>query len=777
MVEYRVKGLSCANCAQSLETEIQKLEHGRSAKLSYTSGKLLLDPRIPVSKVEKILKFDGAYIDRSRLPFPSGHAHTEQSESASRRHLAAHEHHSHTSDAGLMNPVHNGHEHTHDSDLGSPYRSGNGHTHAGAHPGHGHMHGDAHGHMYGGAEGKRTLILLIAAGAIYAAAFILSGFVSSTVVIPLYLAATVISGYSTFIRGLRNLFRLQFNIDTLMTIALAGALAIGEWKEGTLVAILFGVNELLEGMGMEKARRSMESLLQTAPKEAILLADGRERVVPIASLQIGDIVVVKPGEKIPSDGTVESGASSVNEAAITGESLPVDKSAGATVLGGSINNEGLLHVRIDRAYRDSSLAKILHLVEEAQETRTPTELFINKFAKYYTPFIIAVAVLVMTVPPLLLGGSWGDWLYQGLAVLIVGCPCALILSSPIAIVSGITRNARNGILVKGGVFLEMLGKIDTVAFDKTGTLTKGSPKVETLIVYDEARFLPVSAAIEATSTHPLASAIMNEIGRADIVPAHADRVLTVPGKGVEAVVDGVSYWLGSEQIAAHLTVPDAVQLEIRRLKEKGMTLVLLADRDSVLGIFGITDEIRPESQSVVAALHRLGIRRTVMLTGDHERTARKVAEAVGVTAAYGGLLPEHKAAKIKELSEGGHVAMIGDGINDAPALATAPLGIAMGKGTDSAIETADIVLMQDHLGKLPEAVSIAKKVNRIIRINISLALALKAAALLLTIPGWLTLWFAILSDMGATVIVTLISLTVLMKQRRSPRLAEGQTAS
>ncbi|RJE86962.1 cadmium-translocating P-type ATPase [Paenibacillus sp. 1011MAR3C5] len=700
MNEYRIKGLSCAGCAQRIEDEIKGLQHGQDAKLSYNSGKLTLSSDVSMAEVKRILKSDGAYIA-------------------------------------------NAHDHDHSGE-----------------------HGDHHGHDHSHAEGNsRMLMLLIGSGVIYAAALLLEGVLDQQALILLFLLATVISGYTTFIRGLKNLFKLVFNIDTLMTIALIGAIAIGEWKEATLVAILFGLNELLEGYGMEKARRSMETLLQVAPKEAIKLEQGQELIVPIASLQVGDLVKIKPGEKIPSDGVVSDGRSSVNEAAITGESLPVEKESGEPVYGGSINNEGMLIVRIEKAYKDSSLAKILHLVQEAQETKTPTELFINKFAKYYTPLIMLIAAIVMVVPPLFFQGEWMGSLYQGLSVLIVGCPCALILSSPIAIVSGITRTARNGILVKGGVFLEQLGKIDTLAFDKTGTLTKGEPHVAQIEVYDEKRFFSIAGAIESTSSHPLAKAIMKEVKRKGVTLPVTDEIKTLSGSGIQARIDGQPYWLGNEKSIGHLSIPDSVQARINQMKEDGLTLVLVADDQYVLGLFGIADEIREESRAVIASLHQLGIKHTVMLTGDHPKTAEKVAAAVGVSDYYGGLLPEDKVNRVKELSTQGTVAMIGDGINDAPALASAQLGIAMGKGTDSAIETADIVLMQDHLGKLPEAVSVAKRVNRIIKFNIIVALGLKVIALLLTIPGWLTLWIAILSDMGATIFVTLVSLTILIDSK------------
>ncbi len=691
VAEYKLRGLSCANCAREIEEEIQKLNHGEDAKVLFNSSKLVVSDEVALDKVEKILAGDGAALIK---------------------------------------------EETSNSD-----------------------HSLTHG------SGRKLLMLISLSALLFVAAIFVENQWSYLIAVLLYLTAAALSGYSTFLKGLKNLFKFKFNIDTLMTIALIGAFGIGEWKEGTLVAILFGINEYLEGLGMEKARKSMETLLKVAPKEAILIQENGEKVIPIADLQVGDIVLVKAGAKIPSDGTVESGKSSVNEAAITGESMPVDKTPGEKVFGGSINNEGVLKVKIFKAYEDSSLAKILHLVEEAQETKTPTEQFINKFAKYYTPIIMVIAVIVMVVPPLL-GGDWGSSFYQGLAVLIVGCPCALIISSPIAIVSGIARNARNGILIKGGVFLEQLGHIKTVAFDKTGTLTMGEPHVEKMNVYNESLFLQVAGSIESSSSHPLAKAVMKKVSEYNISLDEPSEIDTIAGQGIEAVLNGEKYWLGNEASIPVAALTDDIQSEIAKYKEDGLTIVAVSDQVHVLGLFGIADEIRAESKDIVSALYDAGVQEVVMLTGDHEMTAKKVANATGLTNYYANLLPDMKVEKVKELTAQGKTAMVGDGINDAPALATADLGIAMGKGTDSAIETADIVLMQDHLGKLPEAVRIAKKVNTIIKMNISIALGLKIIALLLTIPGLLTLWIAILSDMGATVLVTLISLTVLIEKRK-----------
>nr|WP_255688608.1 heavy metal translocating P-type ATPase [Pontibacillus sp. HN14] len=629
------------------------------------------------------------------------------------------------------------------------------------HDHHGHDHDHDHAH------GSNMKTLLVTSGLIFASTFVLDSMVPTAVLIGLYVIAMAISGYQTFVKGAKNLFKLKFNIDTLMTIALVGAVSIGEWREATIVAILFGLNEYLEGMGMEKARDSMEKLMKVAPKNATLLEqDGSERVVPIESLKKDDLVLVKAGEKVPSDSVVVVGNSSLNEAAITGESMPVEKTTGDELFGGSINNEGLLKVRITKEYEDSSLAKILHLVEEAQEVKTPTELFINRFAKYYTPLIMIIAALVMVIPPLLLDGDWGAWLYQGLAVLIVGCPCALILSSPIAIVSGITKNARNGILVKGGVFLEQLGKIETIAFDKTGTLTKGKPAVQQAIVYDEDSFYQIAGSVEKNSSHPIAKSIVAEAEKRKETLIEPSNVDAIPGQGMVATINGKSYYVGNEKTLKDLELTEKEQADIERLKNEGFTLVVVSTDERILGMFGVADEIREESSTLMKELHDTGIKNTVMLTGDHEKTGEAVASKIGVTKVFGNLLPDQKVEKVKELTRSSKVAMVGDGINDAPALATADLGIAMGKGTDSAIETADIVLMQDHLGKLPGSIRTAKQVNRIIKTNLSLALGLKLVALLLTIPGWLTLWIAILADMGATILVTLISLTVLIEKTK-----------
>lgn len=715
-VEYSVEGLSCANCTREMQEEIQKLEYGSDAKLSFVSSKLTLNKEVNLLRVERILKNDGA-----RLIQKKSH--------------------------------HQGHDHVH-----------------------GHDHGDESGHPHEHShEGNRLIQWMLGTAAIlYLLTFVLSGILPNPILISLYIIAIVLSGYSTFWRGLNNLVHLKFNMDTLMTVALTGAVVIGEWKEATLVAILFGVNELLEGYGMGRARQSMEALLANAPKEASLLRNGEVTSVPIATLRVGDLVRVRSGEKIPSDGIIYEGSSAVNEAAITGESLPVTKKKGDTVYGGSVNAEGLLDIYIEKAYEDSSLSKIMHLVQEAQESKTPTELFIDKFAKYYTPAIMIIALFVILIPPVLFGEPWMKWVYQGLAILIVGCPCSLVLSSPIALVSGMTRSARNGILIKGGVHLEQLGKINAIAFDKTGTLTQGVPSVMEEAIYDPERFYDVSGSLEQSSLHPLAKAVIHHITLQRESTNFPDslQLTTLPGSGIQGEVRGITYWMGNEDILSHVVPPQSEQMDqvkktILRMKEQGLTLIITVDESHVLGLFGLADKIRPETKEVVHQLHQAGIKQTVMLTGDHKQSAQLIATEAGVSSYYAGLLPEQKVDQIKSLASQWNVAMVGDGINDAPALATAQLGIAMGKGTDSAMETADIVLMQDHLGKLPSAIHMARRVNHIIGCNIGISLTLKAIALLLTIPGWLTLWIAILSDMGATILVTLLGMSILLGKDKS----------
>lgn len=582
-----------------------------------------------------------------------------------------------------------------------------------------------------------------------------------------YAAAIIIGGYTLFLKGFKNLARLNFDMSTLMTIAIIGAAIIGEWGEGAMVVILFAISEALERFSMEKARQSIESLMDIAPKEALIKRDNEEMRIHVDDIQIGDIMIVKPGEKLAMDGVVLKGTSSLNQAAITGESVPAVKTAGDEVFAGTLNEEGLLEVKVTKHAEDTTIAKIIHLVEEAQAEKAPSQQFVDKFARYYTPAIIVLALLIAVVPPLF-GGDWNEWIYQGLAALVVGCPCALVVSTPVAVVTAVGNAARNGVLIKGGIHLEETGALKSIAFDKTGTLTKGVPAVTDIITIkgDERQLLQVTAAIEKWSQHPLASAIMKkaeEMGT-DFTGLDTEEFTSITGKGVKAAVNGVLYYAGSPNLfeELHSGMESTIQKQIADLQTQGKTVMILGTASEILLLIAVADEIREHSKTVISKLNDMGIK-TVMLTGDNHRTALEIGKQAGVSEIKADLLPQDKLAVIKELRAGHQsVAMVGDGVNDAPALAAASVGVAMGgAGTDTALETADIALMSDDLSKLPYTIKLSQKALRIIKQNITFSLGIKALALLLVVPGWLTLWIAIFADMGATLLVTLNSLRLL----------------
>jgi Zn2+/Cd2+-exporting ATPase len=585
-----------------------------------------------------------------------------------------------------------------------------------------------------------------------------------------YGASIVIGGYRLFGRGMRSLLRFQFDMNALMTIAILGAAAIGEWSEGATVVILFAISEVLERFSMEKARQSIRSLMRLAPKEALIRRDGAERTVAVEDIRVGDVMVVKPGQKLAMDGVVLKGRSTVNQAAITGESIPAAKGVGDEVFAGTLNEDGLLEVRITKTVQDTTLSKIVHLVEEAQAERAPSQAFVDRFAKYYTPGIVIAAVLVAVLPPLFAGAGWDEWIYRGLALLVVGCPCALVISTPVSIVTAIGNAARHGVLIKGGIHLEEAGRTLAVAFDKTGTLTAGVPQVTDVVVFsgDERETVRLAAALEKASLHPLASAILrkaDELGVGDSSGAEDFRSMT--GRGVSGSVDGRMYYLGSPQLFAELNAKaigdEAITGRIDELQRQGKTVMALGTEAGIVALIAVADEVRDTSQAVVEKLHRLGVRKTVMLTGDNRATAEAIGKRLGVAEVRAELLPQDKLTHIKALrSQYGSAMMVGDGVNDAPALAAASVGVAMGgAGTDTALETADIALMGDDLSKLPYTIGLSRRTLAIIKQNIAFSLFIKAAALLLIAPGWLTLWLAVFADMGATLLVTLNSLRLL----------------
>ncbi|OBZ01461.1 cadmium transporter [Streptococcus dysgalactiae subsp. equisimilis] len=585
----------------------------------------------------------------------------------------------------------------------------------------------------------------------------------------LYILAIIIGGFDLFKEGFSDLIKLDFSMESLMTIAIIGAAFIGEWAEGSIVVILFAISEALERFSMDKARQSIRSLMDIAPKEALIRRNNVEQLVSVDKIDIDDIMIIKPGQKIAMDGLVINGHSSVNQAAITGESVPVEKQLDDEVFAGTLNEEGVLEVKVTKKVTDTTIAKIIHLVEEAQGERAPAQAFVDKFAKYYTPFIIIMALLIVVVPPLFFGGDWNKWLYQGLSILVVGCPCSLVISTPVSIVSAIGNAAKNGVLVKGGVYLEEIGHLRAIAFDKTGTLTKGKPVVTDFIATSsetDINYLSIISSLESLSQHPLASAILNEADKTnvDYKSIQIEDFQSITGKGLTGIHQNIRYYIGSPKLfSASVIEETAVKVQYRQFQEQGKTAMYFGTDEQILGVIAVADEVRDSSAAVISELHKLSIEHTIMLTGDNTKTAESIGKQLGVTEIKGDLMPQEKLDSIKALrTTYNKVAMVGDGINDAPALAASTVGIAMGgAGTDTALETADVALMGDDLQKLPFIVRLSRQTLKVIKQNITFSLGIKLLALLLVIPGWLTLWIAIVADMGATLLVTLNGLRLM----------------
>lgn len=585
----------------------------------------------------------------------------------------------------------------------------------------------------------------------------------------LYILAIIIGGFDLFKEGFSDLIKLDFSMESLMTIAIIGAAFIGEWAEGSIVVILFAISEALERFSMDKARQSIRSLMDIAPKEALIRRNNVEQLVSVDKIDIDDIMIIKPGQKIAMDGLVINGHSSVNQAAITGESVPVEKQLDDEVFAGTLNEEGVLEVKVTKKVTDTTIAKIIHLVEEAQGERAPAQAFVDKFAKYYTPFIIIMALLIVVVPPLFFGGDWSKWLYQGLSILVVGCPCSLVISTPVSIVSAIGNAAKNGVLVKGGVYLEEIGHLRAIAFDKTGTLTKGKPVVTDFIATSsetDINYLSIISSLESLSQHPLASAILNEADKTnvDYKSIQIEDFQSITGKGLTGIHQNIRYYIGSPKLfSASVIEETAVKVQYRQFQEQGKTVMYFGTDEQILGVIAVADEVRDSSAAVISELHKLSIEHTIMLTGDNTKTAESIGKQLGVTEIKGDLMPQEKLDSIKALrTTYNKVAMVGDGINDAPALAASTVGIAMGgAGTDTALETADVALMGDDLQKLPFIVRLSRQTLKVIKQNITFSLGIKLLALLLVIPGWLTLWIAIVADMGATLLVTLNGLRLM----------------
>lgn len=588
------------------------------------------------------------------------------------------------------------------------------------------------------------------------------------VVSGLFLTGIVMGGYLPAKNGVSVLINArEFDMNLLMMIAVIGASAIGEFEEAAAVVFLFSFGNALQGYTLDKTRNSIKALMELTPNEALVRRGTVEMTLPVDEIIIGDVIVVRPGERIAMDGRVYAGYSTVNQAPITGESIPVEKQTGDEIYAGTINERGSLEVEVTKLVQDNTISRIINMVEEAEGQRAPSQQVVDKFAKYYTPGVMLLAALVAAVPPLAFGQPFEKWFYEAMALLLVACPCALVISTPVSIVSAIGNAAKNGVLVKGGMYLEEAGALSVVAFDKTGTLTEGKPQVTDIIPVNDVsdqELLSIASALESRSEHPLAEAIVRYAKAQEVAIPGVSTFEAITGKGVRAVVHGKSYQIGNTRSFMEQAIGlRLVEDHVYRLQNEGKTVMLLGDNERILGIIAVADVLRENARVAVSKLKKAGIQKVIMLTGDNERTAHAIASTAGVDDFRADLLPEDKMDAIKGLlAEHGKVAMVGDGVNDAPAMAISTVGIAMGAvGTDTALETADIALMADDLIKLAYAVKLSRKTRGIIKQNIAFALIIKGLILLLVIPGWLTLWLAVVGDMGSSLLVTLNGMRLL----------------
>ncbi len=594
----------------------------------------------------------------------------------------------------------------------------------------------------------------------------LAGAAGPVVWIPL-LASVVLGGTQTARRAWNSLLSARLDIHVLMMVAVVGAIALGEWAEGASVVFLFALAQALESRAMARARGAIRALMDLAPADALVLRDGREQTLPVDDVRVGDVIVVRPGEKIPLDGVVRAGDSHVNQAPITGESLPVEKQAGDDVFAGAINGRAALEVQVTRLRRDSTLARIIHLVERAQAQRAPSQTFVDRFARVYTPLVLTLAVLMTFVPPLVLGAEWSTWIYRSLVLLVISCPCALVISTPVSIVSALAAAARKGVLIKGGARLERLAAVRCVAFDKTGTLTKGRLRVSDIVPLNGAQpleALALAASIERRSEHPIGRAILERAHADGVTLAPVDRVEALPGRGAQGYIAGRLIMVGSARLFAERALTTAaLESAVDRVAAQGRSTVVVGTQDEALAVIGVSDEMRETAPDTIAMLRDHGVEHVVLLTGDRAPAARALAGAVGISDVRSELLPEQKLAAVSDLrARYGAIAMVGDGVNDAPALAAADVGIAMGvAGTDAALETADVALMADELPKIPYAIRLSRATLRNIRANIAFSIVLKTAFLVMALSGTATLWMAVVADMGASLVVIANALRLL----------------
>lgn len=584
----------------------------------------------------------------------------------------------------------------------------------------------------------------------------------------LSLVAIAACGLGTYKKGWIALKNGNFNINALMSIAVTGALLIGQWPEAAVVMFLFTIAELIEAKSLDRARNAIRGLMQLTPEHAtVQQADGSWVEIDAKLVTIGSVIRVKPGERIALDGVIVTGQSTIDQAPITGESLPIEKVVSDTVFAATINQAGSFEYRVTATASHSTLARIIHAIEDAQGNRAPTQRFVDQFAKIYTPVVFAIALAVAVLPPLLIGGGWFDWVYKALVLLVIACPCALVISTPVSIVSGLAAAARHGILIKGGVYLEEGRKLKWLALDKTGTITHGKPALTDMVLLEKVDGLDavqIATSLAARSDHPISHAVAEAGKQKNITLLEVDNFSALLGRGVSGVVGGVSYQLGNHRLIHELNVcSPALEAQLGLLEEEGKSVILLTDGQRVLVLFAVADTVKDSSLAAIQLLHALGIK-TVMLTGDNPHTARAIAMQVGIDEARGDQLPEDKLKAIESFALTGMVGMVGDGINDAPALARADIGFAMGAaGTDTAIETADVALMDDDLGKIARFVELSKATHAVLVQNIALALSIKVIFLVLTLMGMGTMWMAVFADMGASLLVVANGLRLLRK--------------
>ena len=744
-LRWTVGGMDCPGCAATIRGAIERLPGVSDVKLSVMSETLTL------SLDETQTKRDAIEKRVASLGFTTAALATKAPASESSN-GDGHNHGGH---------VHAGHGHSHDHDPHAAERPAAGKPSADADhgmPGHVHEATPDGVSWYQTSKGR----LVLTTGAL------LGGAWASSLVWPaashwIFIAACVIGivpvarkAYAAASAG------MPFTIEMLMTIAATGALFIGAAEEAALVVFLFAVGEVLEGVAADRARASIRALGDLVPKTAIVEENGETRTIDAAALRISQIVLVRPGDRIPADGEITDGVSGIDESPVTGESVPKTKGVGEPVFAGSVNREAALRVRVTKAAQDNTIARIIRLVEEAQEARAPTERFIDRFSRVYMPAIVGLAVLVAIVPPLLLGAEWSVWIYRALALLLIGCPCALVISVPASIAASLSTGARQGLLMKGGVVIEAAAKTGIVAFDKTGTLTAGTPRVTEVValVEDERRVVELAASVETGSSHPLALAII-ERAKAHAIPVrNADEAKAIAGQGVTGTLDGVAIFVGAPRHAlARASFDEQAKAAVAQLETAGKTVAAVIADGVLAGLIAMRDEPREDAAAGIAELKAMGIR-SLMLTGDNARTGAAIAGSLGMEH-KAELMPEDKVAAIKALSTEASVMMIGDGINDAPALAAAGIGVAMGSGTDVALETADAAILKSRVRDVAAMIRLARATMGNIRVNIAIALGLKAVFLVTTVFGYTGLWVAILADTGATVIVTANALRLL----------------